>query len=161
MYYIYNIGARNLETGRPEQLLDASDRRYPSHHPFGRSHGDSRRPLASCFFSSSARALAAHIPIGMSVYLLYWYKSIDTDKARCARRPPSHPNWAKAKKAGLDHSGDAITDHYLWKQLVLSGVMFQVDSHTTRARERAREREREGARERERGGDVPGGITYY
>jgi len=42
-----------------------------------------------------------------------------------ALNPPSHPNWKKAI-GKLDHSGTLITDGYLWKQLILAGLMFQL-----------------------------------
>jgi len=39
--------------------------------------------------------------------------------------PNSHPNWKKAI-GKLDHAGTLITEGYLWKQLILSGLMFQL-----------------------------------
>jgi len=39
--------------------------------------------------------------------------------------PQTHPNW-KAAIGKLDHAGTLITEGYLWKQLILSGLMFQL-----------------------------------
>merc|ERR1712216_363066 len=42
-----------------------------------------------------------------------------------ALMPHKHPNWAKAV-GKLDHAGVLITSSYLWKQILLSGLMFQL-----------------------------------
>jgi len=39
--------------------------------------------------------------------------------------PWTHPSW-KAAIGKLDHAGAMITEGYLWKQLILSGLMFQL-----------------------------------
>lgn len=39
--------------------------------------------------------------------------------------PNTHPNWKKAI-GKLDHAGTLITEGYLWKQLILAGLMFQL-----------------------------------
>jgi len=39
--------------------------------------------------------------------------------------PPAHPNWKKSI-GKFDHAGTIITESYLWKNLLLAGLMFQL-----------------------------------